>query len=136
MMQYGWLTVIGALVLLAGCAELPCKPPGEKDDTGPCSFLLTITKTNPEVRGHVAKAAVELNTWGQQKKYETTDLKTSAIRSYQFIEYPLHVSSKDKETLIPGKDYLFVRQPGTSLLQLIENEVNLPPHENAPPAKK
>lgn len=139
MMKHKWLLVLGAAVLLAGCVSTPpCKPPGEKGDTGPCFFLLTITKNDSndsEVRGRVAKIAVEANIW-QQPKFDTPQ-KIKRIRSYPFIEYPFHVSGKDKETLMPGKDYLFVRQSGASILQLTtEDDIDLPPYENAPSAIK
>lgn len=138
-MKHNWLTAIGVSVILAGCVSTPpCKPPGDKGDTGPCFFLLTITKNDSndsEVRGRVAKFAVEANIW-QQPKFDTSQ-KIKRIRGYRFVEYPFNVSSKDKESLILGKDYLFVRQSGTSILQLTtEDDTDLPPYENAPPAIK
>lgn len=130
-MTWRWLIIVGISVLLGGCAgDLPrCEPPNQTGSAGPCVFLLTITKTVPEVKGHVAKAAVEANTFGQPKL--DTALQVSKIRNYQFVEYSLNVSKPDKEVLMPGKDYLFMRKPGTSLLELIESDANLPMHENA-----
>lgn len=127
-----FLTVFGVSVLFAGCTTLfpPCPAPGGIDTPGQteCYHLLTITQKDPELRGRVADSAVEEN-----KRQLPWYRATFDIEDYPKHEYRLDLlNPRDKSILVKNKDYWFVSNPGTHLLQLIGDE-DLPKHENPLP---
>lgn len=148
-MKWRWLVVVGVSVLLSACANVsphsivfpPCGPPGGvnkkeaertaqenvKEAERSCYYFLTITATEPEVRGHVAKSVVlaDIDQLRSRDKYTIDD--------YQFIEFLIPLSDpNDKGKLALYKDYWFVSIPGSPRLKLTADE-DLPPHENDVP---